>query len=323
MAETAPISDKSTNDRISLVEASVRAGFRVLNHVPFLAAPCADTLFFKPPRHRLSPRGRRFLASGERLTFEVGDARLAAWSWGAGPTVLLVHGWGGRASQMSAFVPALRAEGYRVVAFDAPAHGESSGFLSSALDFARAVEVIVRKAGPVKGIVAHSLGSTGVAVALSRGVVAQRVVLIGPPADPTAWASHFARRFRVSVEVMRAMRARSERRLGASWSLLELSAMAPLRGTPLLVIHDREDREVAFAEGQEFASALRAELVATRGLGHRRILRDPDVVRKAVAFVSEKSVEDISGSSVLGESGALDRYLYERDDREAFASSRR
>jgi pimeloyl-ACP methyl ester carboxylesterase len=223
---------------------------------------------------------------------------------------------------MSAFVPGLRAEGYRVLAFDAPGHGASSGLLSSAIDFGRALEGVARITGPLRGVVAHSLGSTGVALALSRGVSAERAVFVGPPADPAAWAAVFARRFQVSPRVMAAMRDRSERRLGASWSMLDLPALSGVRGTPLLVVHDREDREVAFGDGQRVASALGGEFVATSGLGHRRILRDPRVVSRVVAFVGDKAEEDLAGRC-FGRPEGLDRYLYERDAREEFAFSRR
>jgi pimeloyl-ACP methyl ester carboxylesterase len=37
------------------------------------------------------------------------------------PAVLLVHGWGGNAAQMRAFVFPLLSAGYRVIAYDRPA----------------------------------------------------------------------------------------------------------------------------------------------------------------------------------------------------------
>jgi alpha-beta hydrolase superfamily lysophospholipase len=58
---------------------------------------------------------------------EVNGERLATWSYGKGPTILLVHGWNGHAAQLRAFVSPLVDAGYRVVAFDQPAHGQSSG----------------------------------------------------------------------------------------------------------------------------------------------------------------------------------------------------
>jgi len=55
---------------------------------------------------------------------------------------------------------------------------------------------------------------------------------------------------------------------------------------PLLVIHDRDDPTVPWADGAAIATAWPgAELVTTTGLGHRDLLRDASVVARAVAFV--------------------------------------
>jgi pimeloyl-ACP methyl ester carboxylesterase len=56
---------------------------------------------------------------------------------------------------------------------------------------------------------------------------------------------------------------------------------------PTLVVHDRNDREVGFDQGQAIAEAWpRARLLATEGLGHRRLLRDPAVIGAVTAFVT-------------------------------------
>lgn len=53
-----------------------------------------------------------------------------------------------------------------------------------------------------------------------------------------------------------------------------------------LVVHDRADKEVPYADGARVAEAWpTAELVTTEGLGHQRILRDPGVVEQVVAFL--------------------------------------
>ena len=56
---------------------------------------------------------------------------------------------------------------------------------------------------------------------------------------------------------------------------------------PALVVHDRGDREVPFEHGETLARSWPgARLMVTEGLGHRRILRDPEVVRAVVEAVS-------------------------------------
>ncbi len=90
-------------------------------------------------------------------------------SWGSGPTVVLVHGWGSRASRLGALAVALVEAGFRVVAFDAPAHGESTGRFASLPEFARALVDVAEAAGPIHGLVGHSLGGAAVAMAMRQG----------------------------------------------------------------------------------------------------------------------------------------------------------
>src|SRR5687767_1174365 len=99
----------------------MRAAFATMGRVaPEVAARWAETLFCRPPRHEQRSRDRRFLSTGRRYTLVKGAQDIAAWEWGAGPMVLLVHGWGSRAGRFSTIGPALVDAGYRVVAHDAP-----------------------------------------------------------------------------------------------------------------------------------------------------------------------------------------------------------
>ena len=123
---------KSTNVR-PLMSGPVwlRTSFSVAGYLtPSLTAAVAERLFFKTRR-----TGSR---TGERDVLETAApssiAGMKAWSWGNGPTVLLVHGWNGRATQLGGFVEPLVARGYRVVAFDAFGHGESPPSTEKPLD---------------------------------------------------------------------------------------------------------------------------------------------------------------------------------------------
>src|SRR4051812_46617824 len=62
------------------------------------------------------------------VTVRSGPFRLRLQAWGTGPKILLTHGWKDRGDHHQAFVPALRAKGFQVLALDGPAHGGSSGF---------------------------------------------------------------------------------------------------------------------------------------------------------------------------------------------------
>src|SRR5262249_22686971 len=263
-----------------------------------------------------SPRVRAFLATGRRRTLRVGRDTLAAWSWGRGPVVYLVHGWAGRGGQLSAFGPPLASAGFTVVTFDAPGHGASSGGRTSLVEFGRALRAVVDAFGPAEAVVAHSLGAAATAWALDEGLGVGCLVFIAPPADPVAWTRTFADRLGIAQEVMSTMQARSERRLGIRWSDLDVRRLGSTMSAPLLVIHDGDDGEVPCSDGAAIAAAWpNARLRTTRRLGHHRILRDPSVVDEVTAFVTGSKAEEVDAAETLSEQFALERYLFDRERR--------
>ena len=265
-----------------------RAAFGAVQRAsPRLAALWAERIFCTPPRRSISERMAGWLREAQRFTVVVGGRRVAAWSWGErGPGVLLVHGWGSRGARFVDLGNALRTEGYRVVTFDAPGHGASAGRLSSGPEFARAAQAVVNAVAPVSHVVGHSLGGFASALAMGRGLAVRRAVFLAPSANANSYSAQFEALLGVDGPVMASMRGRLERRLGFSWKDLNIPALAPGMRVPLLVIHDRDDREVGWGDGAAIAQSWpRAELVTTTGLGHHRIVSDPAVIRQVVTFL--------------------------------------
>ena len=141
--------------------------------------------------------------------------------------------------------------------------------------------------GPARAVIAHSLGAAAVTFAVREGLGVERLVFVGAPADPLTWVERFGRRLGLSRAVMAEMRRHSEKRIQARWEDLPL---VPVRGLaqppPLLVVHDRDDREVPCADGAAIAAAWPgARFLETSGLGHRRVLRDAAVVAAVAGFL--------------------------------------
>jgi pimeloyl-ACP methyl ester carboxylesterase len=140
--------------------------------------------------------------------------------------------------------------------------------------------------GPVHAIVAHSLGGTAAALAIASGIHVSRVVLLAPPAEPTYFARRAAAMMGLSEENQDGMLRRMEADFGKPLSTLDVRALAPKQRAELLVMHDPEDPEVPWAHGLGIAEAWpNARIERLTGLGHRRLLRDPQVVAQTVAFV--------------------------------------
>ena len=82
--------------------------------------------------------------------------------------------------------------------------------------------------------------------------------------------------------------ARVERRIGAPLHHFEVPELGrAVAMPPTLIVHDRDDPSIPVTDGAAIAAAWPASrLRVTSGLGHRRLLRDPDVVAEVVDFVS-------------------------------------
>lgn len=266
---------------------AVRAVFGAVGRwSPDTAARWAESLFFRPSRADTRPHEEEFLAGGERFTFTTSRGTLAAWAWGTGPAVLLVHGWSSHTGRFRVIAPALLAAGFRVIGYDHPAHGDSPGKRTSLVEVAETLLEVTRQAGPLYAAVGHSLGGAAIAVAVARGLSLQRAVLIAPfSASPD-----FVARFATMVNLPDAARDRMieniERRFQMRFRDLYIPTLIANATVPVMIIHDREDLDVPFSEGEAIARAWPgAVLVEASGVGHHAIMRDEEVAARVASFL--------------------------------------
>jgi pimeloyl-ACP methyl ester carboxylesterase len=263
---------------------------------PALAVRAAARLFCSPlpPKwlQRRTAWGDNWLLA--QWPFE--DANLSLYTQAHapdGPVALLVHGWGGHAGQLLPLAEALAQHGLRPVLLEMPAHGRSAGTSSNVAQFARAIEYAaarLQQEGHEIGLLAaHSLGANAAAQAASRGLAARKLVLLAPTASPRGYTRYFAQVFGLAEASRAAMQRHIEAREGVLMTAFEPPAVAPRIRMPALVVHDRGDSVNAFSDGQAYAQAIAgAELLATEGLGHRRMLKDPQVIAKVVLFARQQ-----------------------------------
>jgi pimeloyl-ACP methyl ester carboxylesterase len=261
---------------------------------PALAVRAACRLFLTPLPLKWLHRRKSWDPSWRVEAWPFEDATVTVYSQVTaphGPVALLVHGWGGHAGQMLPLAQSLAAQGLRPVILEMPAHGRSAGAQSALPQFARAIDYVtarLRQQGfTIRALVAHSLGASAAAYVAGRGLAIERLVLLAPPASPPEYTRLFAHVFGLSEPTRAAMQRRIEAREGLLMAQFEPAAVGPGIHVPTLVVHDRQDSINRFADGQAYAHAIRsAQLVATDGLGHRKILKDAAVLGKAAIFLA-------------------------------------
>lgn len=249
--------------------------------------------FLTPITTRESLLDRQFLETARPFTFDHGALRLQGYEWGdrRAAAVLLVHGWGGRASQFQCVVPRLVDRGLHVLAFDAPAHGRSQGNRTSLFDFAGAVgSLAAHFARPLAGLLGHSMGAASATIALWRGACAvRRMVLVAPICRLEDVVRRFVLRVGLSGHEEAALKHTLARMFGSDiWQVSSLAHIGRDMKTPALILHDRDDAEIPYQDGFDTAAAWSgSHFGTTSGLGHRTILRDPAVLEQAVSFLCD------------------------------------
>jgi pimeloyl-ACP methyl ester carboxylesterase len=199
--------------------------------------------------------------------------------------VLALHGWQGHAAQFSELALALAAGGFQVIAVDAPAHGRSPGNRAHATAFADALLEIVPELGDVHAVLGHSMGGGAALYAMARGLSADRAVIFASPARFGDVLARLAADLGLPAGATRQFIGWMERLTGVPVAELDIAALAR-EAPPMLLVHDRDDRIIPFADAEHIVARTGASLLATRRLGHRRVLSDPAVVARVLDFLS-------------------------------------
>lgn len=271
----------ASNGRLGLARLASLA----LSLAPGLAVRAAARRLTTPRRFPTPAREDGWLEGARRDAIVVDGCRLALTSWGDGPTVLLVHGWEGRGSQWGALAHRLAANGFRALALDAPAHGRSDGRSTNLREIAAAIGAVLDRVGPVAGVVAHSAGSVGTALALADREV-PRLALFAPALDVAGHLRWGAALSGLPIALVERAWDRVGAQVGLRREDLTPESLGAYLPHELLVVHDADDAEAPLRDAHRVVDAVPgATLVVTHGLGHRRLLREPAALGPVVAFL--------------------------------------
>ncbi|WP_127794943.1 alpha/beta fold hydrolase [Agromyces sp. LHK192] len=277
------------------VIATVTAARAAERVSPRAAAAIALPLFMRSlPTQRVREHDRGVHEQARRSTIRVRGRDLAAYEWGTGAdTILLAHGWRGRASQFAPVIRELRAEGFRLVAFDAPANGDSPGRRTDINDWVGAIEALQSRHGGFHSVVGHSFGALAAHTAVRGGTATGSVVAVAGVSSARYLIDAFAAGIGVGRATADAIGEAFVRRVfprdddRAIWDRYDAAAHPLPTGVPLLVVHDEGDREVVVGQGRRLHDAHddRSRLVITSGSGHTRVLGSDAALDAITAFM--------------------------------------
>ncbi|GAA4329887.1 alpha/beta hydrolase [Flaviaesturariibacter amylovorans] len=269
----------------------IRTKFRVLSAVaPKKAARDAFALFCTP-RHRNKKDLPPVFSDAEVLRFTFKDYHIQGYEWnkGGARTALILHGFESSIVNFDQYIGPLVGLGFRVLGFDAPAHGRSSGDFVNVLLYKQFIELVHERFGPVDAYLAHSLGGLSLSLALEPmpGTERLRVALIAPATETTTAIADYFRFLRLPGSLRPVFDDLIEERSGQRPEWFSVARAVRHLKAQVLWVHDQDDDMTPISDVHPVRKAghNNVRFYITKGLGHRRVYRDPNVQQKVLEFL--------------------------------------
>ncbi|MFT3674548.1 MAG: alpha/beta fold hydrolase [Chitinophagaceae bacterium] len=271
----------------------IRSKFTILSAISKKkAAQSAFRLFCTPPvRHTGKVISPFTEADQVTLAFREYSIRGFVWNKGAQKRALIVHGFQSSVLNFGMYVQPLISQGYEVLAFDAPAHGGSSGQRINALLFRDFILFITRTYGPINAYIAHSFGGLAVSLAITTELPAAdaRLVLLAPATETTRAIEHFFAMVKLKDPAVQREFEQIITEIGghpSSW--FSVARAVETMNIPVLWVHDKDDAITPIADVEPVIQTNQPHIqfMITEGLGHRRIYRDHSVINRVIQFLS-------------------------------------
>ncbi len=271
----------------------IRGMFKTLSAVsPKIASEMAFNFFATPRKVPATPFPQDLIKQASELYLPAAGRKIKIYSWGFhGPKVLLVHGWESQSSTYRNMIPQLLEYGFSVVAFDAPAHGQSSGKKVTMPMYAEAIKAVTdyyKFDGGIQYIVGHSFGgiTSGFAIA-EYDIPVKKLVMISMPTNVRRLVKEFCEFLSISPKVEAKMIDKIQRftRRGIEeYSLLKFKDRIKVKD--ILVIHDVQDDKVSYKHFEQLhESWSEPKYITTSSLGHNKTIKDPEMVGRISNFL--------------------------------------
>jgi len=261
--------------------------------IPPLAHKIAWNLFFSPFRFKRPHRENRVYTSAKTHSININNKKVKLFEWGSkgNPIAVLIHGWSGRATQLYKFIEPLIDSGYHVIGFDAPAHGDSEGKITSIPEFYQVLYHIQENIGKITVGIGHSFGGVSLLYSKKEGIDLDTIIMISSPTIGEDILTGFRKKINASKKTSVAMRKMVKQNFNLDFE--DITACELIKNMPIknhLIVHDYNDMEVPYQNAEALQRLnTEAEILLTKELGHTRILRDDATVEAIIKFIAKST----------------------------------
>lgn len=270
----------------------LRNKFRVMSSFSPARTARQAFRFFSTPRKRTTGPLPPVFSMAEKLHFKFEHYHISGFRWnkGRGPRALVIHGFESSIINFDSYIKGLLDKGYEVLAFDAPAHGRSSGKRVNVLEYSNFLQHIHKYYGPVDYFMAHSLGGLALCMALAEtGVTPKnRIALIAPATETVTAINQFFHFIRLKRPEVRDEFDKLIIHIGGqpvAW--FSIGRTLEYLQCPILWLHDEDDQITPLDDALKIKNRdlPNIKFVITKGLGHNRIYREAAVRKQVVDFL--------------------------------------
>lgn len=253
---------------------------------PKKAAEKAFYIFCTVRKGRILPHQKIYLDPNKKEVLTIADHTIQTYGWESkGETVLLIHGWESNTWRWHKLIEKLTEANYNIIAFDAPAHGNSSGKYLYVPLYAEILQGLITKYKPIH-LVGHSVGGMTVLYNEYKNTneTVKKIVTIGSPSEFHEIMSHFQKLLGFNAKVYSALANYIKARFGFTIREFSTSSYAKTNTKKGLLFHDKFDKIAPYhASEQVHANWKNSQFISTKGLGHS--MHQDEVNRQIVSFL--------------------------------------
>jgi len=269
----------------------IRAKFKLLSAISKKHAAEKAFELFCTPQHRNKKPLPPIFQKGESLRFQFLNYHIQGWRWNPGQEkkVLILHGFESSVINFDRYISPLIKKGYEVLAFDAPAHGRSSGKTINAVIYKDFINTVYNTFGPIQSFLAHSFGGLALSLALEEipHDESYKVVLIAPATETTTAANMFFDFLKLKPTLRPYFNQIIKKKSGRTGDWFSVARAIKNFHAQVLWVHDKEDNMTPFSDIQNVIDAQlpHVQFLVTQGLGNRRIYREATISKVVIDFL--------------------------------------
>jgi len=253
--------------------------------------------FCTPPFIPFSEFEDKAFSNAEKVEFPFENGNLAGYTWGTGKTILMIHGWGSRASHMAILGRFLAKAGFKVFVFDAPAHSSTTYPMKKSttnlFEYCRAVYAVASSIGPLFAVIGHSFGAacaaftaSGTSAFRKYRISADKLILISTPPKLTDVYLSFCKKDQIGEEGFAILKDTLESEFNFTSEDYTIEASLKNISSDVLLIHDTEDEEFPVSDIYPLQRYFPGtKIFITEGSGHKKILGNRLVMARIKEFL--------------------------------------